>query len=88
MDEYICYDSQNILNLQLFTLCSPMDEYICYDSQNILNLQLFTLCSPMDEYMLRGVPTERRKPCDCRYRCIEMVCRSVGTLYLCDFCYF
>ena len=29
---------------------------------------------------LRGVPTKRRKPCDDRYRCIERVCRSVGTL--------
>ena len=38
--------------------------------------------------VLRGVPTEGRKPCDYRYRCIERVCRSVGTLILCDFCYF
>ena len=28
----------------------------------------------------RGVPTERRKPCNCRYRCIERACRSVGIL--------
>ena len=34
----------------------------------------------------RGVPTERRRPCDCTYWCIEWVCRSVGTLNLCDFC--
>ena len=38
--------------------------------------------------MSRGVPTEQRKPCDCTYWCIERVCRSVGTLILCDFCYF
>ena len=37
---------------------------------------------------LRGVPTEGRKPFDYRYRCIERVCRSVGTLILCDCCYF
>ena len=36
----------------------------------------------------RGVPAEGRKLCDDRYRCIERVCRSVGTLILCDFCYF
>ena len=33
----------------------------------------------------RGVPTERRKPCDCRYRRMKRVCRSMGTLNLCDF---
>ena len=27
---------------------------------------------------VRGVPTERREPCDCKYRCMERVCRSVG----------
>ena len=32
----------------------------------------------------RGVPTEGRKPCDCRYRCIERVHRSVGTLLCCN----
>ena len=31
---------------------------------------------------LRGVPTERRKPCDCKYQCIKRVCQSVGTLVL------
>ena len=42
----------------------------------------------MERQALRGVPTDRRKPCGCRYRCIERVCRSVGTIILCDFCYF
>ena len=37
---------------------------------------------------LRGVPTKERKPCDDRYRWIEMVFWSMGTLILCDFCYF
>ena len=37
---------------------------------------------------LRGVPTERRKLCDCRYQFIKRVYRSVGTHILCDFCYF
>ena len=38
--------------------------------------------------VVRGVPTEEHKPCDDRYRCIKRVCRSVGTLSLCNFCYF
>ena len=33
---------------------------------------------------MSGVPTERCKPCDCVYRCIERVSRSVGALLCCD----
>ena len=52
---------------------------------NIDNVLIFI--AP-NQVALKAVPTEGRKPCDDRYRCIERVCRSVGTLILCDFCYF
>ena len=35
-------------------------------------------------HQLRGVPTEGRKPCDCKYRRIKRVHRSVGILLCCD----
>ena len=54
----------------------------------ILCVSFLVLSLRETEMVLRGVPTERRRPCDgftiSQYRCIERVNCSVGTLVCCD----
>ena len=54
------------------------------NSTNIRNREEAVRGSQYSPRLLRGVPTEGRKPCDCKYRRIERVHRSVGTLLCCD----
>ena len=40
-----------------------------------------TVTTALGSILSRSVPTEQRMPCDCRYRCIDRVHQSVGTLF-------